>query len=115
MAPASRSDSLKDLSLAEVSFTSCSILCLVLCLPKITCRKTQHSDNIETKNSEEEKKRKSKITERACVSVCVCNVTVQLLTVLGSVFNGSKGIDESPESSDGGVDLEDSGGDGLRR
>lgn len=31
------------------------------------------------------------------------------------VFNGSNGIDESSESSDGGVDMENSGGDGLRR
>ena len=29
--------------------------------------------------------------------------------------NGSNTIDESSESSDGGVDLENSGGDGLRR
>jgi len=42
-------------------------------------------------------------------------VKVQFLTVFGSVFNGSDGINESPESGDGSVDLENSGGDGLRR
>ena len=31
-----------------------------------------------------------------------------------SVLGGSEGIDEALERGDGGVDLEDAGGDGLR-
>lgn len=37
----------------------------------------------------------------------------QLLTVIGSVLGGSDGIDESTESSDGSVDLENPGSHGL--
>ena len=39
---------------------------------------------------------------------------IQLLTVFHGVFNGSNGIDESPESSDGSVDLENTSSHCLR-
>lgn len=95
--PRSRSDSLRDLSFAEVSFTSCSIRCLELCLRPFEDNKTKVSNS------------QSSVGGIGKVG----GEYEQLLAVVRGVLGGADGIDEAAESGDCGVYLEDPSSHGL--